>query len=138
MQGLTGSASIGTRTGQRLSITGQRLIGTNRVNDTPLALVPPSEATVTAHLTRAWGEAHPWVEGSWRVVAGQPRVALSAGELATPGFGTLDLRSGFTAAGVRTTIGVENVFDRAFREHVDPGVILRPGRNAFVRLARSF
>lgn len=138
MQGLTGSASIGTRTGQRLSITGQRLIGTNQVNDTPLALVPPTEATVTAHVTRGWREVHPWVEGSWRVVAGQPRVALSAGELATPGFGTLDLRSGFTVAGVRTTIGVENVFDRAFREHVDPGVILRPGRNAFVRLVRSF
>lgn len=138
MQGLTGSASIATRTGQRLSVTGQRLIGTNRVNDTPLALVPPAEATLTAHITREWSTFHPWVESSWRVVAGQQRVAVAAGELATPGFGTLDLRSGFTVAGVRTTIGVENVLDRAFREHVDPGMILRPGRNAFVRIVRSF
>lgn len=138
MQGLTGSASIGTRSGQRLSITGQRLFGTNRVNDTPLALVPPAEAMMTAHVTRGWREFHPWVEGGWRVVAGQQRVATAAGELTTPGFGTLDLRSGFTVAGVKTTIGVENVFDRAFREHVDPGVILRPGRNAFVRIVRSF
>lgn len=138
MQGLTGSASIATRTGQRLSLTGQRLTGTNRVNDTPLALVPPAEATLTAHVTRGWRALHPWVEGSWRVVAGQERIAAAAGELATPGFGTLDLRSGFTVAGVRTTIGVENVFDRAFREHVDPGVILRPGRNAFLRVVRSF
>lgn len=138
MQGLTGSASIATHTGQRLSITGQRLIGTNEVNDRPLALVPPAEAMLTAHLTRGWRAVHPWVEGSWRVVAGQTRVASAAGEAATPGFGTLDLRSGFTVAGVRTTVGVENVFDRAFREHVDPGVILRPGRNAFVRIVRSF
>ncbi|MFA6167070.1 MAG: TonB-dependent receptor [Gemmatimonadaceae bacterium] len=138
MQGLTGSASLATRGGQRLSVSGQRLLGTNRVNDTPLALVPPAEATLTAHVAREWLEFHPWVEGSWRVVAGQQRVATTAGEMATPGFGTLDLRSGFTVAGARATIGVENVFDRAFREHVDPGVILRPGRNAFVRIVRSF
>ncbi len=138
MQGLTGAASIGTRSGQRVSLTGQRLIGTNRVNDTPLALVPPAEAMLTARVTRGWRGFQPWMEGGWRVVAGQHRVARAAGELATPGFGTLDLRTGFTVAGARATIGVENVFDRAFREHVDPGVILRPGRNAFVRVVRAF
>lgn len=137
LRGLTGTASVGTRTGQRISVTAQRLMGTNRVSDTPLALVPPAEATLTTHAERAWRGRRPWVEGSWRVVAGQERIA-SAGELATPGFGTLDLRGGVTIAGVRTTLGVENVFDRAFREHVDPGVILRPGRNVFLRVIRSF
>lgn len=138
LRGVTGTASVGTRSGQRLSLTGQRLIGTNRVDDTPLAQVPPAEATLTAHLERAARGRRPWVEGSWRVVAGQDRIAAASGELATPGFGTLDLRGGVTLAGVRTTVGVENVFDRAFREHVDPGVILRPGRNVFLRVTRPF
>lgn len=138
LRGVTGTASVGTRSGQRLSLTGQRLIGTNEMDDAPLAQVPPAEAMLTGHLERAANGRRPWVEGSWRVVSGQDRVATASGELATAGFGTLDIRGGVTLAGVRTTLGVENVFDRAFREHVDPGVILRPGRNVFLRVAREF
>ncbi len=138
MRGVSGTTSLSSRTGQRLTLAAQRLLGTNRVNDTPLALVPPSEATLTAHVERGWRGRRPWVESTWRVVAGQERVATASGEKVTPGFGTLDLRAGTTLAGIRATIGVENVFDRAFREHVDPGVILRPGRNLFVRVVRAF
>jgi hemoglobin/transferrin/lactoferrin receptor protein len=138
LDGLSGTAIVSTRSGQRLSLTGQRLFGTNRVNDTPLAQVPPSEAMLTAHVERRWRGQRPWLEGTWRVVAGQARIASTAGEKATPGFGTLDVRGGATVAGIRATLGIENVFDREFREHVDPGTILRPGRNAFVRIVRSF
>ncbi|MHB1310743.1 MAG: TonB-dependent receptor [Gemmatimonadaceae bacterium] len=138
LHGLTGTVSVGTSSGQRVSLTGQRVIGTNRVDGTPLALVPPAEATLTTHFERGWNGRRPWVEGSWRAVAGQTRIAATAGETATPGFGTLDIRSGIAVAGTRAIVGVENVFDRAFREHVDPGVILRPGRNVFLRVVRSF
>ncbi|MBW7934364.1 MAG: TonB-dependent receptor, partial [Gemmatimonadaceae bacterium] len=138
LTGVSGSASITTASGQQISIAAQRLRGTNRVDDTPLAQVPPAEASLTLHLTRRVRAARPWVEANWRVVAGQERVATAAGELKTPGFGTVDLRTGGTLAGVRISAGVENLLNRAFREHVDPGAILRPGRNVFVRMTRSF
>ncbi|MBM3908168.1 MAG: TonB-dependent receptor [Gemmatimonadetes bacterium] len=138
LQGVSGTMSLSTRSRQRLTLTAQRVIGTNRVDDSPLAMVPPTEAMLTAHAERAWRGRRPWLEGAWRMVAGQERIATSAGEKITPGFGTLDVRGGVSVAGFKATLGVENVFDRAFREHVDPGVILRPGRNAFVRLVRTF
>lgn len=138
LTGVTGSASVTTSSGQRLSVAAQRLRGTNRVDETPLAQVPPAEAMLTLHFTQRRYAARPWLEAGWRVVAGQDRVAASASELRTPGFGTLDLRAGGMLAGVRLTAGVENVLNRAFREHVDPGTILRPGRNVFARMTRTF
>lgn len=138
MRGITSSASLNARSGNRITLTAQRLLGDNRTDGTPLALVPPSEATLTTHLVLRGADRKPWIEGSWRVVAGQSRIATASGEQATPGFGTLDLRGGLMWNGVRATVGMENVFDRAFREHVDPGTILRPGRNVFVRLVSSF
>lgn len=138
MRGVSSSASMSAPSGNRVSLTAQRLLGDNRIDGTPLALVPPSEATLTTHMVGRGANRKPWIEGSWRVVAGQPRIATASGEKATPGFGTLDLRGGLTWNGVRGTVGVENVLDRAFREHIDPGTILRPGRNVFMRLVRTF
>jgi outer membrane receptor protein involved in Fe transport len=36
------------------------------------------------------------------------------------------------------TLGVDNIFDRDYRGHLDPVRLARPGRNVFVRLSRAF
>ena len=35
-------------------------------------------------------------------------------------------------------LGVENVFDRGYRAHVDPMLLLRPGRNVYLRVTQAF
>lgn len=62
------------------------------------------------------------VELSNRIVSGQKRVATSLLESTTAGFSTWDLRSVFRPAGYDRLViatGVENIFDRQYREHFD-------------------
>ena len=63
----------------------------------------------------------PWtIEFSARIVDDQSRVATSLGERPTGGFTTFDLR-GFWQVRERFSLigGVENLFDRNYREHLD-------------------
>jgi hypothetical protein len=49
----------------------------------------------------------------------------------------LNLRAGATILRNRLVVGVDNLFDHEYRVHVDPIRLMRPGRNFYVRLARS-
>lgn len=81
------------------------------------------------------------VELSARVVDNQDRVATSLLEVPTPGFTTYDLRMTYQPKdrdGLTLVAGVENLFDKAYREHFDNQLLiagqpfLQPGLNAYM------
>lgn len=108
--------------------------GENQVTQSPLATTPPIEGSLAFRLTP--GTSNRWLELEGRAAGRQDRIALEAGERVAPGYGVLNLRGAFSVATVQATVGVDNVLNHRYRAHVDPLLLLRPGRNVFVRLTR--
>lgn len=127
--------------------------GTDRESGRPLPQMPPLEGRFSAD----------WNNGSWsagmllRVVDGQNRVARGYGNVVgqdigpSAGFATLALNGGYRfASGVQVSAGVDNLFDRAYSEHLNlagnadfgyPAEAVRinePGRTLWARLAVSY
>lgn len=82
------------------------------------------------------------IQAEWEVAAPQRRVSAAAAESPTSGFSIAHLRAGYKierkSISWQVDAGVENLFDTAYREHLDWGKILRPGRNLFVQLTLAF
>lgn len=102
------------------SMYGYDRSGVSGVPVEPLPGIPPLDSRIGFFLHEpgtnpSWG-----VECSMRAVARQDRVATTLGEIATPGFTTIDIR-GFKRVGehLMLTGGVENLTDRFYREHLD-------------------
>ena len=127
--------------------------GEDRDSGRPLPQMPPLEGRFSAA----------WDNGTWsagallRVVAAQDRVAVGLGNVVgqdigpSAGFATLALNAGVRLGDrVHLTAGVDNVFDRAYSEHLnlagnadfgypaDPVRIAEPGRTAWLRVAYSW
>lgn len=101
-----------------------------------LPAMPPLEGGVTLR-SELTGIVR-WVETEWQGAYRQGRVAAGIAEVETPGWGALSLRANGAVGGANLTLGVENVFDKLYRSHLDPYTLYRPGRNFFVRVSRSF
>lgn len=99
-----------------------------------LRLAPNEMAGVLPRMTAA----RAWVEVEGRAAARQDRAATGSGEEATSGWVVATLRAGTDIAGTSVSMSVDNLFDRAYREHLDPISLLRPGRNFSLRLMRGF
>ncbi len=108
----------------------------------PLPGIAPLEGRLGLRVHEVGRNPRYGIEFSGRLVAAQNRVAESLGEVPTPGFGVWDLRGFWRASeGVLVTAGVENIFDRLYREHLDlltgqpfgPGVY-QPGINPYFGL----
>lgn len=127
--------------------------GENRDIGGALPQMPPLELRMNA----AW-EAEDWNVGVlWRLVDAQDRVAPGQGNVVgrdlskSKGFGTLAI-NGSVRLGTywRLSAGIDNLFDRAFSEHLnlagsadfgypaDPVRILEPGRTAWMTLGFSY
>ncbi len=86
------------------------------------------------------------IEMSTRIVNRQKRVAASLLESATAGFSTWDLRSVFRPAihdRLVISTGVENIFDRHYREHFDyrtqSGLsVFQPGANFYLSTSLTY
>ncbi|MEN1939695.1 TonB-dependent copper receptor [Luteimonas sp. MJ246] len=127
--------------------------GKDRDSGRPLPQMPPLEGRLTAD----------WNNGSWsagalvRIVDGQDRVADGYGNVVgqdigpSAGFATLALNGGYSfASGVQLTAGVDNLFDRAYSEHLnlagnadfgypaDAVRINEPGRTFWLRVGYTF
>jgi len=123
--------------------------GENRSEGRPLPQIPPLEARLSASY-----EHQRWSAGALlRAASHQHRVAEDEGNVVardlgpTAGFATLSLNAAyrFTDA-LRASVGVDNVFDRAYAEHLnlagsadfgfpaDPVRINEPGRNVWLKL----
>ncbi|MBP1771433.1 MAG: TonB-dependent copper receptor [Holophagaceae bacterium] len=127
--------------------------GENDTDGRALAQMPPLEA----RLDLTW-DAHAWSAGLLaRGVARQDRIAVNQGNIVgqdlgpSAGFGTLSLHAGWRPAdGWLLTCGVDNLFDRAYAEHISrnaslvPGYAVQslrvrePGRNAWLKASFRF
>ena len=108
----------------------------------PLAEMPPLRGRLSARYDdgRLFGS----VEGLF--AADQDRVDASLGETRTPGWGVLNLSAGLRQGRLRLALGVTNVFDRLYTDHLsyqrDPfrsGVrVPEPGRSLFANAPFRF
>ena len=123
--------------------------GANATAGTPLPQMTPLEG----RLTTSWDNGHWSVGVLLRVVAGQDRVAIGQGNVVgrdlgpSAGFATLALNAGYRLnERLQLTAGVDNLFDRAYSEHLNlagsadfgypamPVRINEPGRNLWLKL----
>jgi len=115
-------------------------------NAEPLPSMPPLELRLGGRFhdtspDRLWN-----IELSARLVDRQDRVATSLLETATSGFTVWDTRSVFripSVKGMVVALGVENMFDRLYREHFDfrtaNGLsIYQPGANFYVSTSLTY
>jgi hemoglobin/transferrin/lactoferrin receptor protein len=71
---------------------------------------------------------------------------VAAGEITTPGYAVFNLLLNtipikFSSISFRIYSGVENIFDKAYRNHLSTtrgSIIIEPGRNIFLKLAMDF
>ena len=112
------------------------LRGTDRRTGTTLPQLPPLEGTVA--VTRRVVPASGWIQLELAGALRQERVARELNEPETPGYGIVSLRGGFRVGDAAVVLGLENLTDRAYRAHLDPMSLLRPGRNLHVRVTRRF
>lgn len=83
-----------------------------------------------------------WLQAEAELAAAQNKVSLIANERKTGAFSLYHLRVGYELYGnnLRWTlnVGVENIFNTQYREHLDWGNIARPGRNIYVQAGVNF
>jgi hypothetical protein len=106
--------------------------GKNLDTGDPLPQVPPFEGTLAA---RARPGGSLWIEPEVRAAAAQTRVA--AGEVETPGFAVLNLRTGISLGRTALILGLDNVLDKSYRHHLDASRIRAPGRNLYARVTHA-
>jgi iron complex outermembrane receptor protein len=95
--------------------------GKNHVRDEPLPAIFPWNSRVGVRLHEPSQNPLWAVEFSARIVDDQDRVSQSLFEQTTPGFTLFDLRAyAQLTENVLFTLGVENIFDRFYQEHLDP------------------
>jgi iron complex outermembrane receptor protein len=95
--------------------------GENRTDNHPLAQQPPLEGRLSLRYERgAWS-----IGGLWRLVDAQDRFAVNEGNIVgqdlgpTPGFGVVSLNASWRPTRwIRFTAGVDNLFDKAYAEHL--------------------
>ncbi|MDN7428902.1 TonB-dependent copper receptor [Burkholderia sp. AU16741] len=123
--------------------------GRNVASGDPLPQMPPLEARIGLEYTRG-----AWSAGSlWRIVAPQHRYAMNEGNVVgkdfgpSAGFGVLSLHTQYNVGKtVQISVGVDNVLNRAYTEHLNlagnagfgypaNAPVMEPGRTAWVRVS---
>jgi outer membrane receptor protein involved in Fe transport len=96
-------------------------IGANGSTEEPLPGIPPLETRLGIRVHEPYRKNPRWaVELDARMDVRQDRVAESLGEVASAGFVVWNLRAYWQAReGILLTGGVENLFNRNYREHLD-------------------
>jgi iron complex outermembrane receptor protein len=126
--------------------------GENSTDDRPLAQIPPLELRTGLNYAGTR-----WSAGMlWRVVDEQDRYALRQGSIVgqdlgrTGGFGVLSLNGAWRPSpGVQVSAGVDNLFDKAYAEHLSRGGAMlagyeqttrvnEPGRTVWLKVGASF
>jgi iron complex outermembrane receptor protein len=107
--------------------------GTN-MEGQPLPLMAPLKVITSARFNHK----HYFVQLENELSAGQNQIDASFGEQKTPGFSIFNIRSNyhfkFQQQDMNFGLGVENLFNKAYFEHLDWGRFLRPGRNVYLSL----
>ncbi|WP_420582914.1 TonB-dependent receptor [Reichenbachiella sp.] len=105
---------------------------------TPLPLIPPLKNNLTV-VGRVKGFKIQ-AEGEWSMA--QNQISENTGEIATPAYQLLHLRASkdwsLDKISLGASLGIENLLDESYREHLDWGGVLRPGRNFYASLKVGF
>ena len=123
--------------------------GQNRSDGRPLPQIPPLEAKLSA----AYDDGT-WSAGAlWRIVAPQKRYALNEGNVVgkdfgpSAGFGVFSVNAGYVVnPQVRLSLGVDNVFNKTYSEHLNLAgnagfgypagtAVNEPGRSVWARVS---
>ncbi len=123
--------------------------GQNRSDGRPLPQIPPLEAKLSA----AYDDGT-WSAGAlWRIVAPQKRYALNEGNVVgkdfgpSAGFGVFSVNAGYVVnPQVRLSLGVDNLFDKTYSEHLNLAgnagfgypagtAVNEPGRSVWARVS---
>ena len=101
---------------------------------TPLPLIPPLKNNLT--LVSQVKAIKLQAEGEWSLA--QNQISENTGEIATPAYQLIHLRASkdwaFDQFNFGASFGVENVLNESYREHLDWGGVLRPGRNFYASI----
>lgn len=104
----------------------------------PLPMIAPLKNTSTVR----YQFSHFFLQLETEAASAQTEISGKYGEDKTNGYLLLHARSGcqFLLAGKKTDLqlGVENIFDKSYHEHLDWGNIKRPGRNGYLMIRLSF
>jgi len=101
--------------------------GDNDTDGTPLARIPAPEIRAAARFS-VWSIHDAWVELGGRFVARQDRVDPDFDEEVTPSYDVWHLRAGATfGRHLELNIGVENLFDKEYADHLTPKAIMAVG-----------
>lgn len=103
-----------------------------------LPMIPPLKNNLTIVATIK--EFRLQAEGEWSLA--QRRINESTGEQATSAYQLVHLRGSrdwqWNKLTLGASVGVENLLDESYREHLDWGGVLRPGRNVYASLKVKF
>ena len=107
-------------------------------NNNPLALIAPLK-----NITSVRKNLNKWtIQVDAELAKAQNRISLASKETTTSGYTTFNIRSSYSDKLLhklfRIDYGIENIFDAAYKEHLDWGNINRPGRNGYIQLSVLF
>ncbi|HSQ60014.1 MAG TPA: TonB-dependent receptor [Acidobacteriota bacterium] len=136
LRGVSGSVAAEAAVWLRLRGSVAYTEGENRDTGDPLPMVAPLEGSAAARIAPAGSGT--WIEPEVEAATKQTRAALAQGEVRTPGFVVWNVRAGTAVGRTSFTAGIENVFDDAYRRHLDPARLWRPGRNVFAKVTQRF
>ena len=108
----------------------------------PLPMMPPLESRIGLRWHEAGKKPRYGIEAYARMVNAQDRFASSLLEQRTPGFTIFDIRGYWQATrGMTLVAGIENIFDRFYREHLDLRTgngVFQPGRNVYMGIELTY
>ncbi len=120
-------------------LNGTQVTGETIVTNDALSEIPPFEATICVYYKFMKGNLIPKI--SFRAVAEQRHTSVAFYEAHTPGFGILNLSLKYKVnKNAEINTGINNVFDRAYYEHLNrkiigtTGKLYEPGRVFFINL----
>jgi len=100
-----------------------------------IPLIPPFKSVSTLRYQK--GNFN--VQGEWERALAQHHVSAAANEQRTPSYSIFNLRAGIKIGNRwKVNYGVENLLDKTYREHLDWGNIMRPGRNFYLNVNFNF
>lgn len=113
------------------------LQGKNNKNE-PLPLIAPIKSISSLRFTHD----KLFVQIENEISLKQNQVSPDFGETESPGYSLFNFRSGYQFGmkkyKLNFSAGIENIFNKAYAEHLDWGSMLRPGRNIFTMLTLNF
>ena len=113
-----------------------KLIRGTTLNNIPLPLMSPVKAITSLR----YNHKHWFVQAENELSGKQNRIDPSFGEQQTAGYSLFNLRTNYhfkmqQKNDVNFSVGVENIFNKAYLEHLDWGNYLRPGRNMYASIS---